>query len=391
MITRDLAAHLKYLSGKYPVVSIMGPRQSGKTTLSKIVFPNKSYVNLEELDLRQFASEDPRGFLAMYPGGAIFDEIQYVPDLFSYIQADVDVANENGKYILTGSQNFLLMEKISQSLAGRVGITELLPLSYDEVHKANIKCEDVFDLIYRGFYPRIFDQDIDPHSWYKSYLRTYVERDVRLLKNITNLSAFNLFLKLCAGRIGQLINFSSMGTECGVSHVTIKEWISVLENSYIVYLLKPHHKNFNKRLVKQPKLYFHDTGLACYLLGIETAHQISTHYAKGALFENFTISELIKNRLNQGKSPNLYFWRDNHGHEVDVIFESLDKLIPIEIKSGKTINQEFLKGVNYWKEISKSQEAFVVYAGEKTQKRSDSTKILSWTDISEIFSPTEET
>ncbi len=277
------------------------------------------------------------------------------------------------------------MEKISQSLAGRVGITELLPLSYGEIQSAKIKCDDVYDLIHQGFYPRIFDQDIDPHSWYKSYMRTYVERDVRLLKNITNLSAFNTFLKLCAGRIGQLVNFSSIGTECGVSHVTIKEWISVLETSYIIYLLKPHHKNFNKRLVKQPKLYFHDTGLACYLLGIENANQLSTHYAKGGVFENFIISELIKSRLNQGKDPNLYFWRDNHGHEVDIIFESADKLIPIEIKSGKTINQDFLKGVNYWKRISDSQEEFVVYAGEKSQKRSDGTSILSWRQSTEVL------
>lgn len=387
MFTRDLTKHLKYLAEKYPIVSIMGPRQSGKTTLAKIVFPNKIYVNLEELDLRQFASEDPRGFLALYPDGAIFDEVQYVPDLFSYIQADVDESKKNGKYILTGSQNFLLMEKISQSLAGRVGITELLPLSYGEIQKAKIKFNDVFDLIHKGFYPRIFDQDIDPHSWYKSYLRTYVERDVRLLKNITNLSAFNVFLKLCAGRIGQLINFSSLGTECGVSHVTIKEWLSVLETSYIIYLLKPHHMNFNKRLVKQPKLYFHDTGLAGYLLGIENSQQLSTHYAKGGLFENFIISELIKSRLNQGKDPNLYFWRDNHGHEVDVIFESAEKLVPIEIKSGKTINQDFLKGIKYFKDISQSREAFVVYAGNNSQKRSDGTSILSWNESTSALLP----
>lgn len=385
MIQRELKSYVKYLSTKYPLVSIMGPRQSGKTTLARHLFPKKSYVNLEEIDHREFAREDPRGFLAEYAGGAILDEVQHVPDLFSYLQANVDEDKKNGKFILTGSQNFLLMERISQSLAGRVGITELMPLTYLELKKAKLARDECFDQIYKGFYPRLYDQEIDSISWYRSYLRTYIERDVRQMKNIGNLSFFTLFLKLCAGRIGQLLNLSSLATECGVTHNTVKEWLSLLETSYLVYLLKPHHQNFNKRLVKQPKLYFYDTGLACHLLGIDRAEQLTTHYQKGSLFENFVISELMKQKMHLGERPDFYFWRDNHGHEIDVLFERHNALIPVEIKSGKTIRNDFLKGINYWKELSRVENAFVVYAGEKSQKRSDDTTLLSWKNISKLL------
>ena len=321
MFKRDITESILYAAKYYPVITITGPRQSGKTTLAKSLFPDKQYISLEDPDMREFATKDPRGFLDVYKDGAIIDEVQHCPELFSYIQTKVDLDGVNGQFILTGSQNFLLLAKVSQSLAGRVGIIHLLPLSYSEISsKINLE-NNPNNLIYKGFYPKLYKTDLSPSVWYRDYIRTYIERDVRQMKNITDLVAFQTFLKICAGRVGQLINFSSISTECGISYNTIKSWLSVLQTSFIIYMLKPHHKNFNKRLVKQQKLYFYDTGLACSLLGIESPDQLQTHYARGALFENMVIMEILKNRLNSGKEEGLYFWRDNHGHELDILID----------------------------------------------------------------------
>jgi predicted AAA+ superfamily ATPase len=383
MIERDIQASLLHTSSQYPVLVLTGPRQSGKTTLVKTLFPKKHYVSLEDLDEREFAINDPRGFLNRSPTGLIIDEVQHVPALFSYIQTRVDENQKNAEYILTGSQNFLLLEKVAQSLAGRADITHLLPLSLNELKNANISLENPFKLIMEGFYPRLYKAPLDIVKWQSNYVRTYIERDVRAVKNIMDLSKFQLCLKLCAGRIGQLLNMSSLANECGVDQTTIKSWISIMESSFIIYLLRPHHKNFNKRLVKQPKLYFYDTGLAAYLLGINSAETLFTHYAKGGLFENFIISDLIKQYYNLGKEPALYFWRDHQGNEIDLLIEHKDQLIPIEIKSGETITQEAFKGIKYWQQLSGNKTAYVIYAGDQNQQRTVA-RVLSWKNFGKL-------
>lgn len=383
MIYRDLTKYLIHISTKFPVVALTGPRQSGKTTLVEAIFPEKPYASLEDPDVREFASTDPKAFLNQFAEGAIFDEIQYVPHLFSYIQTRVDQSKKPGEFILTGSQNFLLLEKITQSLAGRAAILHLLPLSLQELSASSLELKNPFQLIQKGFYPRIYDHDIQPIDWYKSYINTYIERDVRQVKNISDLSKFQLFLRLCAGRIGQLLNLSSLATDCGVDHATIKSWISILEASFVVFLLRPHHQNFNKRLVKQPKLYFYDTGIASYLLGIHKPEELQTHYMRGALFENFVITELVKQYFNQGREPILNFWRDNHGHEVDLILTSGTRLIPLEIKSSETITGNQFKALSYWNDLTGNQKGYLVYAGNTSQVRSNAT-VLSWRNISTL-------
>jgi predicted AAA+ superfamily ATPase len=278
----------------------------------------------------------------------------------------------------------LLLEKISQSLAGRVAIAHLLPLSYQEI-KSHIVNINIDTLIFNGGYPRIYAKHINPNDWHKSYINTYVERDVRQIKNISNLSTFQRFIRLCAGRVGQLLNIASLATECGIDQTTARSWISILETSFLVFLLKPHHKNFNKRLVKQPKLYFYDTGLMCYLLGIEKPQDLLNHYARGHLFENFVIGELIKQLFNHGKEHNLYFWRDHHGHEIDLVIEQGQNLIPVEIKSGQTISTDFFKGIKYWQDLSNSATGFVIYAGTTNQIRTN-INILSWKNLQQIIS-----
>ncbi|MDA0732335.1 MAG: ATP-binding protein [Bacteroidetes bacterium] len=378
MIARTLENKLKLLYTKFPVISITGPRQSGKTTLIKEVFKNLPYVSLENPDDRAFALEDPRGFLNNYPKGAIFDEVQRVPQLFSYIQGLVD-ADPSIKFILSGSQNFLLSEQISQSLAGRVGILKLLPFSMFELKAANSLSETFEDVAYKGFYPRIFDQNIDPEDFYPNYLQTYVERDVRQLSQVGNLNTFTTFLKLCAGRAGQLLNMSELSNEAGVSVNTIKSWVNILETSYIVFRLYSHHKNYNKRLTKMPKLYFYDTGLLSYLLGIKKSSQIKIHFAKGAIFENLVIGELMKRHLHIGKEPNLYFWRDNKGKEIDLIIDDGEFITPIEIKSGSTKRSDYFNGLDYWNKISENDpvKSFVIYGGQENQLRNNG-KLISW-------------
>jgi len=380
LINRQIEKKLKQLSTKFPVITLNGPRQSGKTTLVKAAFPDKIYVSLEDIDTRLFARNDPRGFLNTYKN-AIIDEAQKVPDLFSYIQTAVDSDDVPGKYILTGSNNFLLFEKISQSLAGRTAVLKLLPLSLVETDENNseISCDEI---IFRGMYPRILKDDIDPLDFYPGYIQTYIERDVRLIKNVHDLGLFQLFVKMCAGRTGQLLNLSSLANECGISQTTAKSWLSLLEQSYIIFLLKPHYRNFSKRLVKTPKLYFYDTGLASYLLGIQSEEQLKTHYAKGALFESFIISEIIKSKYNSGHEHNCYFWRDKNGTEIDCLIEKGAELVAIEIKSGQTVTNDWYKNLSYYNSISKDIviENMIIYGGDHDQLRS-SGRIISWKNL----------
>lgn len=388
MIKREIQEKLIQLSGQFPVVAVVGPRQSGKTTLVKMTFKDKSFQNLEEPDTRLFAQNDPRSFLSSSKSGLIIDEAQRVPDLFSYIQSIVDEKKAPGSFIITGSHNFLMQEKISQTLAGRVAILTLLPFSIDEIRSKDT-VEDFSTYIFKGFYPPIYDRKIEPSDWYPNYIRTYLERDVRLIKNIPDLNSFTLFVKLCAGRIGQLLNLSSLAIEAGISVNTAKSWLSVLEASYIVYRLEPHFQNFNKRLVKMPKLYFYDTGLACSLLGLENVDQIITHYLVGSLFENLVLSDLMKYKMNHGLNYNFYFWRDKLGREVDCLIESgLEKII-LEIKSGKTINEDFFNGLKFYKDIASEKNIFsyMIYGGENVEVRSAG-KVLPWYKANSVFDKT---
>lgn len=380
MIARDITAKLLQLSGKFPVVSFNGPRQSGKTTLLKNVFPGKPYVSLEDIDVRQFASEDPRGFLATLPGGGILDEVQRVPDLFSYIEGIVDEHNTPGEFILSGSQNFLLMQNISQTLAGRIAILKLLPFSNKELSATQFAGQKLEERIFTGSYPRIYDKHIEPADFYSSYILTYIERDIRQLKNINDLSLFSRFLKLCAARTGQLLNISSLASDCGISTFTAQAWISLLQTSYIIYLLRPHHENFSKRLIKMPKLYFYDTGLAAHLLNITDSLQLQTHNMRGPLFENLLITEMLKSYSNEGMEAPCYFWRDKTGHEIDCLIDTPEKLKIIEIKSALTFHSDFIKNLTYFQKLNQGKyltEPFVIYAGEMTQKRETFT-LLPW-------------
>jgi predicted AAA+ superfamily ATPase len=385
MITRALALKLKSLFLKFPVVSVVGPRQSGKTTLVKNVFPRSDYVSLEDQDTREFALKDPRGFLATYPKSVIIDEAQRAPELFSYIQSAVDRRNKPGQFILTGSQNLLLHSRVSQTLAGRVAILKLLPLAMAELKNSRYEQSQSESYLIKGFYPRLYDQRIKPADWYPNYIQTYVERDIRLIKNISDLATFQKFVKMCAGRIGQILNLSSLGNDCGISHNTARAWLAILEASYLVFLLEPYHKNFNKRLVKMPKLYFYDTGLACSLLGIRNKSQLSTHYLKGALFESFILSEMFKDRFNQGREPGYYYWRDKVGHEIDCIAETSGGVRPIEIKSGSTVTDDYFSGLKYWAKLTgqAGKNSYVIYNGAEDQKRTLA-NVVSWKNMSRI-------
>ena len=382
MIERALQAKLIELAKKYPIVTLTGPRQSGKSTLLRYAFPDYSYVSLEDPDMRLFATDDPRGFLATYPDKTIIDEAQHVPTLFSYIQTHTDKMSREGVYLLAGSHNFLLMENINQSLAGRTAIVKLLPFSHNEMKSGGIAPGHVDEEIFRGSYPRLYDKDIAPSDYYPYYIQTYVERDVRLMKNIGDLSRFIRFIKLCAGRIGQLLNLSSIANECGVAVSTIAAWISLLEASYICYLLKPDHNNYAKRLVKTPKLYFYDTGLACSLLDIRTSEQVSTHVLRGGLFENLVINEFIKAAYNKGEEPNLTFWRDSTGNEVDLLQYINGKPYAYEIKSGATYSSNYFNGISKWAKLSEAtpSQCFAIYNGEIKMETS-SGKLLKWSDL----------
>ncbi len=385
MIQRTLQRYLKRDASYYPVLTLTGPRQSGKTTLAKATFPQHEYVSLEEKDLRTFAQEDPRGFLQRYKSTVIIDEIQRVPNLFSYIQTMVDAHPAPGQFVLTGSQNFLLMESVSQSLAGRSAVLHLLPFERAEL-EGQIRSEqitgatlfniersspDPWEILYRGFYPRIHDQAIPPEIWLEDYIRTYIERDVRTLINIGDLATFERFLSLTAGRTGQILNYTSLANDCGIALDTAKRWLSLLVTSFIVFLLQPHYQNFNKRIVKSPKLYFHDTGLACRLLGIKSADQARTHPQRGALFENLIISECYKAYTHQRQQPPLYFWRDQTGHEIDLIVEEGDSLYAAEIKSGQTVSTDMFDTLRWWSTQTGNppETTTLVYGGDQTTTR----------------------
>lgn len=396
MIKRTLAPVLEEAATHYPIVTLTGPRQSGKTTLVRACFDAYDYVSLEDPDERAFALEDPKGFLAQFEGGAILDEVQRAPSLFSYIQGIVDERDTPGQFILTGSQNFLLLEKITQSLAGRTAILHLLPFSRSELRggkslpldRVGTKLPrrkntggDLAETLFTGFFPRIHDRQMPPHDWLRNYYQTYIERDVRTLLNVGDLEAFGRFVRLCAGRCGQLLNVSSLGADCGVSHATAARWLSVLESSFIVYLLRPHYRNFSKRLVKSPKLYFLDTGLLCYLLRIREEAGVRDHAQRGAIFESYVVGEVLKAALHAGREPDAYFWRDAAGHEVDLVLDRGETLVPVEMKSGETIGSDFFKGLNYWRSLPGQADApaALVYGGGKSMSRGGVT-VYSWRD-----------
>ncbi len=381
-IPRNAESRLQHFASGYPVVVVTGPRQSGKSTLVRHAFPEHRYISLEDLDQREFAETDPRGFLNQFRGGAILDEAQRCPVLFSYLQTRVDDSQQPGEFILTGSQQFSLLSGITQSLAGRAALLTLLPMSYDELQRAGKTGRNLDKVLFYGAYPPIYDRGLEPHPWYGNYVRTYLERDVRQLIKVQDLGTFQRFLRLCAGRTGQLLNLSSLANDAGITHNTAKAWISVLEASYIVHLLPPHQRNFNKRLVKTPKLYFLDTGLATWLLGIQTCEQLATHVQRGALFETWVISELLKARFNAGETSNLYFWRDRSGHEVDLLIDYGTHLSPLEIKSGQTINQDYFKGLAFWQKLAgeSAGKAWLIYGGNSVQTRSD-VAVLPWHEI----------
>jgi len=385
MKTRLLTAYLKRDASYYPVVTLTGPRQSGKTTLVRAAFPSHQYQSLERVDQRTFALEDPRGFLKQLKGPVILDEIQHVPELLSYIQAAVDENAAPGQWVLTGSQNFLLMNQVSQTLAGRSGILHLLPFSRAELEEqqqpeptapqllfSNTKTSrQLWEMLHTGGYPRIHDQHIPPEIWLADYVQTYIERDVRTLSNIGDLNGFARFLALCAGRAAQLLNYSNIASDCGIAVDTVRRWMSVLDTSFIIFRLPPHHSNFNKRVIKSPKLYFYDTGLLCNLLGIRESGQIPTHPLRGAIFENYVVSEAAKAYLHHRRKPPLFFWRDRSGHEIDLLIEEAGELYPVEIKSGATVAKDMLSGLRWWLSLTgrPPQSAALIHGGDLSQVR----------------------
>lgn len=379
MLKRDIEEKIRYTAAYYPVIAVTGPRQSGKTTLVKKMFSHLPYVSLEDPDIREVARNDPRGFLELYKGGAILDEVQHVPELFSYLQTLVDKQQKPGQYVLTGSQNFLLHEKITQSLAGRVALHTLLPLSISEAPKES----DYHYFLLKGFYPKLHVSDLRPPTFYSNYIKTYVERDVRRLLNVKDLNTFQQFLKLCAGHVGQLINYSALGNMCSISYNTAKQWISLLKASYILTTIPPYYKNISKRLVKQEKLYFYDVGLACYLLNITSYDHLYPHPLKGALFENMVMMEVIKHAYLEHKEGRIFFWRDHHQNELDLIIEN-DELIPIEIKSGKTFVDSFMKNHRYWERTHGQAKGYIIYGGYQPLIQKG-IKILPWNQLGAVL------
>ena len=395
MIKRQLAVKLLEAAKKYPVLTLTGPRQSGKTTLARYVFADYDYISLEDPDNALMAKDDPRGFFELHQGNVILDEAQRVPDLFSYIQTIVDTEDRPGRFVLTGSHNFLLMESITQSLAGRCAIFHLLPFSRAELTGADPfdvenlekisalpstdRKEDLYEMLFTGFYPRIHDRHLEPQEWLQDYLHSYIERDVRLISNIGSVETFQRFMSFCAARSGQILNIASLAGDCDITPITAKKWLSILESSFIIKLLRPHYKNFNKRLIKSPKLYFTDTGLLCHLLKIRSAEDLRTHDLRGGVFETWVIDEFIKNCYNQRREPDIYFWRDSNANEVDLIVSRGNELLPIGIKSGKTFNSNLIKELIFWRKLTDSPDhpGILIYGGEQILKYKGFT-ILPW-------------
>jgi len=386
MIIREIQQTVINLSKTYPVVTITGPRQAGKTTLAKMAFPGYTYSNLEHPETRRIAEKDPNTFFNQYPAPLIIDEIQRVPELLSYIQVHVDEAGENGMYILTGSQQLSVNASISQSLAGRTALVTLLPFSIKELGQINKKGFTRDQYLYHGFMPRIYDQHQEPTISFRNYLHTYVERDIRQLINIKNLYSFENFLRLLAARVGQLVNLSSLSNDSGVSTTTISQWLSVLEASFIIFRLNPYYKNYGKRIIKAPKIYFIEPGLVTYLLGIEDEKQVSRDPLIGSLFENMVVIEALKSRTNKGLDSNLFFFRDSHHNEVDLLYKKANHLVPVEIKSSTTYNDDFVKGVQKFQDaIPDASDGYVVYGGKNCFTAAKNINVLGFEQCGKIF------
>lgn len=383
MIARHAAAAITEMAQGFPALAITGPRQSGKTTLAKAMFPKHSYVTLEDPDARLLATEDPRRFLSAYEGGVVLDEVQRCPDLLSYLQGVIDAGPTPGRFVLTGSQHLGVMSGITQSLAGRVGIVELLPFALDEVYTQAFPPLEV--ALAKGLYPPVHARAVTPARWYSAYVQTYIERDVRQLLAVRDLATFGRFLRLCAGRSGQLLNLSQLATDAGVTHNTARAWISILEASFVAFLLQPYHENFNKRLIKTPKLYFYDSGLLCWLLGVRTAEHLEIHPLRGAVFETLVVSELVKMQCNRGLGANLHFWRSRDGLEVDVVAEVGGRLVAVEIKSGSTLRGEAWQGLDAFRRLAPERVAtsVLVYGGSESHVVREM-RLVPWTDLGSI-------
>lgn len=398
MIPRHLAPHILKYSKEYPLLALVGPRQSGKTTLARKLFPSYKYISLENLDDREFAATDPRGFLQDHGQYLILDEVQRVPELFPYLQGLVDATQDPAQYILTGSSQFLLLESITQSLAGRIITFKLFPLTYTELYeyppddnfesvfhtrhvkRNKVNQDELYQMIWQGFYPRIHDKHIDSYRWYENYILTYVERDVRNLLKVKNLRLFSQFLKMVAANSGQLMNYANIGNAVGVSVPTIKEWISILETSGLIFILPPYFENFSKRLVKTPKIYFVDTGLLCHLLSIRSVEHLKTHPLLGSIFENFMVSECFKRFYHLGEIPPLYFWRDQSGNEVDLLIHDGIKGFPIEFKLSRSYHSDFKKGIELWLALKNNpaESGLVAYCGEHSVQTNTSVPAVPW-------------
>ncbi len=381
MIDRDIEKLLREYATQFRSLVVLGPRQSGKSTLVKKVFDEKPYVSLENPNERLLAEADPMAFLNRFPQGAILDEVQRVPHLFNYLQQIIDDADTDGLFILTGSNNFMLQSNISQSLAGRVGILDLLPLSIPEINRFESTPDTLNDFIFQGTYPEIYDKKRKPNLWYSSYIRTYVERDVRLIKNIEDTLLFTKFLRICAGRTGQLLNIAAISNECGIAHRTVNSWLSVLESSYVIKLLPPYFNSFNKRIVKSPKLYFYDTGLVCALLNIKDTNELAFSHFRGALVENFIVMEMVRRIANTGSTDTLYFWRDSNDVEVDLIIDKGASFIPVEIKSASTFNMDFTKAIDKFNAYSASKGGQIIYDGEMEFTSKEGIEVKNWRNM----------
>ncbi len=387
-VQRDLAPKLLEAARKSPSITLTGPRQSGKTTLSKAVFPQHGYVSLEDPDVRAFATEDPRAFLAQHAEGAIIDEVQRVPEIPSYLQGIIDADPRPGRWVLTGSQNLTLAESVSQSLAGRTAVHHLLPLTRTEVVQFDRHPGTLEEALLAGGYPRIFDQTLDPSEWLRSYVATYVERDVRAVSNIGDLATFQRFVELCAGRTAQLLNYSALASDCGISQPTARAWLGVMEATFIVFRLPPFHANLGKRLVKMPKLHFYDTGLACWLIGIRTPEQLRTHPLRGAIFETWVVSEIAKHRINRGETRGLFFYRNRDGAEVDLVIEDPSRITLVEAKSSQTPSSSLFAGARrvegHLADSPLTCDVVVAYGGDELQKRSNG-RLVPWEKLHEAI------
>ena len=386
MIIRTASPHLRHLAALYPAVAITGPRQSGKTTLARTVFPQMPYVNLEAPDTLRLAQADPRSFLAQFPDGMILDEFQRAPELVSYIQVLADEDPRPGRFILTGSQQFEVMSKVSQSLAGRVGLLRLLPFSFEELRASGVNTDNAARWMFSGFYPRIHDRKLPPAQALSDYFATYVQRDLRELLNVPDLAMFESFVRLCAGRTGQLLNLQNLAQDLGISHTTARRWLTVLQASYIVHLVQPYHWRTTKRLMKSPKLYFYDTGLAAWLIGIQSAQQLLTHPLRGGLFENMVMMDALKFRWHRGLRDNLFFYRDSEGAEIDLLLEFGHGVYPIEIKAGATINPDYFKGLRHFSKLVSAAPngGGLVYGGSERWLH-NGTQIVPFDDVDALL------